>query len=178
MARSKVKLEYIRNDAARRATFKKRKKGLLKKMEELTTLCGVEGCAIVSSPYEDRPEAWPSPSGTRRVLSRLAGLPEEDRGKKMLDQEAYLRHRVSKARQHLDKLRGDVREKETAALMADCLNGVATLECLDWEDVKGVSELAHKTLGVVLESKEAFLNGNGNQNVGSTSGAADEGDVV
>ncbi|KAJ6434469.1 hypothetical protein OIU84_018060 [Salix udensis] len=56
MTRKKVKLAYITNDSARKATFKKRKKGLMKKVSELSTLCGIEACAIICSPYDAQPE--------------------------------------------------------------------------------------------------------------------------
>ncbi|KAI4333301.1 hypothetical protein L6164_018131 [Bauhinia variegata] len=42
MTRGKVKLQLIANESTRRAAFRKRKKGLLKKVDELTKLCGVE----------------------------------------------------------------------------------------------------------------------------------------
>ncbi|KAK9735497.1 hypothetical protein RND81_04G209300 [Saponaria officinalis] len=167
MTRSKVKLEFIVNDSARKATFKKRKKGLLKKIEELTTLCAVDACAIICSPYEDRPEVWPSPSGARRVLSRFANLPEEDQEKKMLDQESYLKQRVSKAKQMLEKIEKDVKEKQMVALLFDCLNGVKSFECLNLEETKDLCAIANKVLGLVLKSKGAFLH----EHVGSSSAA-------
>uniref|UniRef100_A0A804I4U9 MADS-box domain-containing protein n=1 Tax=Musa acuminata subsp. malaccensis TaxID=214687 RepID=A0A804I4U9_MUSAM len=39
MARKKVKLAWIANDSMRRATFKKRKMGLMKKVNKLAMLC-------------------------------------------------------------------------------------------------------------------------------------------
>ncbi|KAF5764506.1 putative transcription factor MADS-type1 family [Helianthus annuus] len=52
MTRKKVKLAFIMNDSARKATYKKRKKGLMKKVNELSTLCGIDACVIIYSPYE------------------------------------------------------------------------------------------------------------------------------
>ncbi|MBA0678403.1 hypothetical protein Goari_019753 [Gossypium aridum] len=56
MIRKKVKLAYITNDSSRKATYKKRKKGLMKKMSELSTYCGIDTCAIMYSPYESQTE--------------------------------------------------------------------------------------------------------------------------
>ncbi|KAK5846190.1 hypothetical protein PVK06_002464 [Gossypium arboreum] len=56
MIRKKVKLAYITNDSSRKATYKKRKKGLMKKMSELSTFCGINACAIMCSHYESQPE--------------------------------------------------------------------------------------------------------------------------
>ena len=52
MTREKVKLEFNVNDAARKATYKKTKKGLLNKVDELSILCRIEVRAIVYDPYE------------------------------------------------------------------------------------------------------------------------------
>ncbi|KAK1559187.1 hypothetical protein Q3G72_011668 [Acer saccharum] len=60
MTRKKVKLCYIADDSTRKVTFKKRKKGLLKKVSELSILCGIDACAIVYSPYNNQPDVWPS----------------------------------------------------------------------------------------------------------------------
>ncbi|CAH8387939.1 unnamed protein product [Eruca vesicaria subsp. sativa] len=57
-------------------TRKKRKKGLLKKVNELSTLCGINACAIIYSPYDTNPEVWPSNFGVQRVISDYRQLPE------------------------------------------------------------------------------------------------------
>ncbi|GLT28397.1 hypothetical protein SLA2020_033370 [Shorea laevis] len=85
MTRKKVKLQYISNDSARKASFKERKKGLMKKASELTTLCGIDAYAIVYSPFDSQPEIWPSPARVQRVLSLGSKkLPEMEQGKKMV----------------------------------------------------------------------------------------------
>ncbi|KAL2458382.1 MADS-box transcription factor family protein [Abeliophyllum distichum] len=74
MTRGKIKLEYIANDAERKASFKKRKKGLLNKVHELCTLCGVQACAIIYSSYEPEPTVWPSELDAQHVISRFRGI--------------------------------------------------------------------------------------------------------
>ncbi|KAJ1422928.1 hypothetical protein SESBI_12691 [Sesbania bispinosa] len=122
MTRKKVKLAFIVNDAARKATYKKRKKGLLKKVDELSTLCGIEACAIVYSPYDPEAVVWPSPLGVQRVLSRFRNMSEMEQGKKMMDQETFLKERILKAKEHVRKQKKDNREKEMALLMFQCLD--------------------------------------------------------
>ncbi|MBA0671480.1 hypothetical protein Goklo_024361, partial [Gossypium klotzschianum] len=56
MIRKEVKYAYITNDSSRKATYKKRKNGLMKNMSEMSTLCGTDACAIMYSPYESQPE--------------------------------------------------------------------------------------------------------------------------
>lgn len=50
----KVKLQWIMNDTARRM-YKKRVKGLLIKVKEMSILCGVEACPVV---YSGSKEDW------------------------------------------------------------------------------------------------------------------------
>ena len=68
MTRKKVKLAYITNDSARKAIFKKMK-GLMKKVSELSTLCGIDACAILYSRYDSQSEVWPSPLRVQLVVA-------------------------------------------------------------------------------------------------------------
>ncbi|XP_074305321.1 agamous-like MADS-box protein AGL80 [Silene latifolia] len=121
MTRKKVKLAFITNDSARKATYKKRKRGLLKKMDELTTLCDVKACAVLYSPYESKPVVWPGTSGAREVISSFKRLPEMEKVKKMVSQEEFLRQRVAKAHEQLKRQQKENREKEMTQVMYQCL---------------------------------------------------------
>ncbi|XP_058783970.1 agamous-like MADS-box protein AGL80 [Vicia villosa] len=95
MARKKVKIAFIENDTARKSTYKNREKGIVKKVDELATLCGVEACAIIYGPYEPQPEIWPSASGVQNVLSKFMTKSEFEQRKKMKDMSvAGLNHLV------------------------------------------------------------------------------------
>ncbi|KAL2934678.1 Agamous-like MADS-box protein AGL80 [Bienertia sinuspersici] len=137
MTRKKVKLAFISNDSARKATYKKRKRGLLKKMDELTTLCDVKACAILYSPYEARPVVWPGPSGARDVISSFNRLPEMEKVKKMVSQEKFLRDRVAKAHEQLKRQQKENREKDMTHVMYQCLSGKdkQNLSLLDLSDL-------------------------------------------
>ncbi|XP_022720026.1 agamous-like MADS-box protein AGL80 [Durio zibethinus] len=137
MTRKKVKLAYITNDSARKATYKKRKKGLMKKVSELSTLCGIEACAIIYSPYESQPEVWPSPVGVQRVLSEFKKLPEMEQSKKMVNQESFLRQRIAKANEQLKKQCKDNREKEMTQVLFQNLTGkgLHNLNMMDLNDL-------------------------------------------
>ncbi|XP_058782047.1 agamous-like MADS-box protein AGL80 [Vicia villosa] len=118
MTRKKAKLAFIGNNTARKTTYKKRKNGLLKKVDEISTLCGIDACAIVYGPYDPQPEIWPSASGVEKVLSKFKTAPEFDQSRRMVDQESFLKQRISKA----EKQRGDNKEKEKTMLMFECLS--------------------------------------------------------
>ncbi|KAJ0984152.1 hypothetical protein J5N97_002508 [Dioscorea zingiberensis] len=139
MARKKVKLAWIANDSARKATFKKRRKGLMKKVKELSILCDVKACAIVYGPDEKRPEVWPSEPETMRVLSRFKSMPEMEKSKKMMNQEGFLRQRMAKLQEQLHKLEKENREAETKLMMFHGLAGrslhdlrIEDVTCLAW----------------------------------------------
>ncbi|ESQ28668.1 hypothetical protein EUTSA_v10019751mg [Eutrema salsugineum] len=123
MTRKKVTLAFIENNSSRKATFQKRKKGILKKVKEISTLCGVTACAIIYSPYTSNPDVWPSTSGVRRVVSDFRTLPEMDQQKKMVDQETFLRQKIAKLSENLKRLEKDNREQEMIEVMFQCWDG-------------------------------------------------------
>ncbi|GMN23106.1 hypothetical protein TIFTF001_000005 [Ficus carica] len=138
--RSKVKLSYITNDKERKASFRKRKKGLIKKATELSTLCGVDACAIIYSPYDPKPEVYPSPAGVQQVLTRFKMMSEMDQTKKMVNQESFLLQRIEKANEQLKKLQRDNREKEITQLMYRSLtNEESVLKGLNIQDLNALS---------------------------------------
>ncbi|XP_047337848.1 agamous-like MADS-box protein AGL80 [Impatiens glandulifera] len=110
------------------ATLKKRKKGLMKKMDELSTLCGVEGCAIVYSQGEAIPEVWPNETKAESVVARFNMMPNENRHKGMENQ-----------------------EKETTLLMYGYLNGEVSherkLEMDEYHDLNRVIDQKLEEIG-------------------------------
>ncbi|KAF5728013.1 hypothetical protein HS088_TW21G00155 [Tripterygium wilfordii] len=160
MTRKKVKLAYITNDSARKATFKKRKKGLMKKVSELSTLCGIDACAIVYSPYDSQPEVWPSPVGIQRVLSQFMKMPEMEQSKKMVNQESFLRQRIVKANEQLKKQRKDNREKEMIHVMFQTLTAGQSLQSLNMMDLSDLGWLIDQNLKEIQKAFEKNNNVN------------------
>ncbi|KAJ1398151.1 hypothetical protein SESBI_31266 [Sesbania bispinosa] len=146
MTRKKVKLAFITNDSARKATYKKRKKGLMKKVGELSTLCGIDACAIVYSPYDPQPEVWPSPMGVQRVLSKFRRMPELEQSKKMVNQDSFLRQRIQKAKEQVKKQRKDNREKEMTQLMFQCLSAGNIMQNISMVDLNDLAWLIDQNL--------------------------------
>lgn len=146
MTRKKVKLAFITNDASRKATFKKRKKGLMKKVGELSTLCGIDACAIIYSQYEPQPEVWPNTLGVQRVLAQFKRMPEMEQSKKMVNQESFIRQRIAKANEQLKKQHKDNREKEMTEVMYQCLTGKIGLQNLMIPDLNDLGWLIDQKL--------------------------------
>ncbi|KAL2897209.1 Agamous-like MADS-box protein AGL80 [Bienertia sinuspersici] len=131
MARRRVKLAFIENDSSRRVTYKKRVKGLVKKTQELSVLCGVDVCTIVYGPYDQAPVVWPScEAEAQRIISAFKKKPEVDQSERRLDQETYMKQSVSKAQEKLMKLQRRTREIEMENLISDIFSGKLTLEQL------------------------------------------------
>lgn len=152
MARKKVKLQWIANDSTRRATFKKRKKGLLKKAHELSTLCDVKTCVVVyGGPHEREAEAWPSAAESLRVLRRFRSMPDTEQSKKMMDQEGFLRQRLAKAQEQLRRLERDNHELDTCLLMHDAIAGNLTLNASPIEEATALAWLVEMRLRNVQE---------------------------
>ncbi|KAB2630340.1 agamous-like MADS-box protein AGL80 [Pyrus ussuriensis x Pyrus communis] len=121
--RKKVKLAYIINDACRKASYNKRKKGFVKKMKEISILCDVPVCGILYSQYESQPIVWPNPLVVQRLITQFRNMPEEERNKKMVNHEMFLKQRIEKEQEKLNKLKKENREKQIRMLMNQCLAG-------------------------------------------------------
>lgn len=157
MARKKVKLAFITNDSARKASFKKRKKGLLKKVSELSILCGIEACAIVYSPYDPEPDVWPNALGVQRVVSQFKRMPEMERSKKMVNQESFIRQRISKANGYLKKQNKENRQKELAEVMFQCITGKG-FQGMATPDLNDLGLLMDQKLKEIYKRMESLKN--------------------
>ncbi|CAI8597023.1 unnamed protein product [Vicia faba] len=146
MTRKKVNLAYITSDSKRRRTFQKRKNGLIKKVNEISSLCGIDACAIIFGENDPQPEVWPSREGVQNVLSRFNGLPELEQSKKMLNQESFLKQRIQKAQEHLNKQKIDNKRKEVTHLMFQCLNVGQVFESVNMSDLNDLSWLIDQNL--------------------------------
>ncbi|XP_010039103.2 agamous-like MADS-box protein AGL82 [Eucalyptus grandis] len=75
MDRRKLTLGLIPNEKARRITYEKRKKNVMKKAQEFATLCDLDTCMIIYGPTGSatatEPEVWPaSPGKVKRIIER------------------------------------------------------------------------------------------------------------
>ncbi|XP_024015652.1 agamous-like MADS-box protein AGL80 isoform X2 [Eutrema salsugineum] len=123
MTRKKLNLAYITNDSMRKATFNKRKRGFVKKIHELSVLCGIEACAVIYSPFSSGPEVWPSNSGVKEVVEKFVMLPEIEQEKKMVDHEGFLRQSINKTMENNDKKTKENKERMMKEVMFEFLGG-------------------------------------------------------
>ncbi|CAN0920848.1 Agamous-like MADS-box protein AGL80 [Linum grandiflorum] len=114
MTRKKVKLAYITNDSARKATYNKRKKGLIKKVSELSTLCDVQACAII----------------TVRTKAR-----------DMAPDEKFLKERIEKAEEQLRKQKSNNKEKMVNNIVFNYLTGRISLTSLAPDNLDDIARV-------------------------------------
>lgn len=144
MARKKIKLAFISNDNARKATYKKRKKGMIKKVSELSILCGISACAMISSPFDSQPEVWPNPEGANEVIHRYLNSSVHDQNKNV-NQESFIMQRIVKAHDQVKKLRVDKNEKEMTLSLFQYLEGGKKLPCVN-QEFKKLDKLIEKNI--------------------------------
>ncbi|KAI5408371.1 agamous-like MADS-box protein AGL80 [Lathyrus oleraceus] len=169
MARKKVKLAYITCNSKRRETFRKRKSGIIKKVNEISTLCGIEACAIIYDRNNPQPEVWPSDVGVKNVLFKFRSLPELERSKKMVDQEAFLRQSIAKIYEQLKKQREETRKKEMTNIIHHYIqsgefNAMNLMSKHDLNDLssfidENLKEIEQTMKGVPTEVREEVRNG-------------------
>ncbi|XP_016675233.1 agamous-like MADS-box protein AGL80 [Gossypium hirsutum] len=120
MSGKKIMLAYITTDSARKTTYKKRTKGLVKKV-------------------------WPSLEDARRLLSEFKKLPLSKQNNKMVNQESFLEQSLAKATdQQLRKLREENRQKELKEVMFGSLSGKGILQSLNAMDLDELGRLVKK----------------------------------
>ncbi|KAK4278050.1 hypothetical protein QN277_015949 [Acacia crassicarpa] len=143
MTRRKVKLAFIGNDSARKTTYKKRRNGMVKKATELVTLCGVQACMLIYSPYEADAEIWPSTMAVQRTIVRFRDMPEMEQSKKMMNQMSFTRERIQKVREQVKRMRKSNREKELTQILYQYMSTgilVKNLTVNDFHDMKWLIE--------------------------------------
>ncbi|KZV14959.1 hypothetical protein F511_39880 [Dorcoceras hygrometricum] len=155
MARKKVTLAYIDNDAERKASFKKRKKGLIKKLSEIKILCGVEACAVIYSPFEP-PTVWPSREVAYTLIQRFKQLPEIEKTKKMVNQESFIQHQLKRTQERLRRLQKENRRKEMQHFMYMVVEGKANIKDFDYRDSREMAYMIHETLEEISARMKAL----------------------
>ncbi|XP_057419080.1 agamous-like MADS-box protein AGL80 [Lotus japonicus] len=138
MARKKMKLAYITDDKARKISYNKRKKNIIKKVSELTTLYGIEACAIISSPFDSKPEIWPDVEGAKKVVERYQNTPVKKQNM-TLNQESFMTQTTSKAQDKLSKARRQIQEKELTMSVFNCMKDGALPAGLTMTDINDIS---------------------------------------
>ncbi|MFQ6650438.1 hypothetical protein Gotur_023289 [Gossypium turneri] len=136
MTRKKVKLAYITNDSTRKATYKKRIKGLKKKMRELSTLCGIDTCAIMYNPYKSRPEM--------------------EKSKNMMNQKTFLSQKITKVAEQLKKHCNENWENEITQVMINNICSKRAVHGFNFGAFSDINMLLDKKMSDIDKRIEAL----------------------
>ncbi|XP_073148969.1 agamous-like MADS-box protein AGL80 [Henckelia pumila] len=153
MPRKRTKFAKISDENERASTFKKRVDSLFKKASELSILCGVYICIIILNPSDGTLITWSSEDEVQQGFSKFLRFPEEERLKKMVLRENFLKRRVDEEAKSLMKLRKENEEKEMEILMDQTMNG-ASIDELDENQLNGLLLLADDKIKMLENRKD------------------------
>jgi hypothetical protein len=123
MGRKKLNLQWVSNDARRRAMFYKRSQGLLKKTSELAKLCGVKVCILVYDDNKARPEVWPSVPEAKNLLASFKAMTEVQQWNNKMNHEDFIKKRISKLQEKVGRSDNERRGHETSILFHESMAG-------------------------------------------------------
>ncbi|KAK8650469.1 hypothetical protein V6N13_140108 [Hibiscus sabdariffa] len=142
MTRKKIKIAYINNDVARNVAYKKRKNDMVKKLSEHTTLYG----------SDSQPEILLSTVAARSLFSEYKTLPVT----RMMNQENFLKQRITKVTEQLEQLRKENRKMKLTQIMYQNLGREGPLN-VKKEDLVELGELIDEKLKDIDKMIEAFV---------------------
>lgn len=119
----------------------------MKKIDELSILCGIEACAIMFIPEDPRPEIWPSELGVQTVFSKFRGLSEIEQNRRKLNQESFLSKSIIKGKEQLKKMRDEHRKIEMSLHMSQYfINGGNVFGNASMIDLNDIAILTNQNL--------------------------------
>ncbi|WMV30426.1 hypothetical protein MTR67_023811 [Solanum verrucosum] len=99
MSRNKVNYALIEDASYRKVSYNKRMKGILKKSDELKTLCDVEVATVIYGPYRNEPYTFPNNDVVRNTFIKVKELPTLERSKNMVTREEFTMQITSKGKE-------------------------------------------------------------------------------
>ncbi|KAL9684567.1 hypothetical protein QQ045_022008 [Rhodiola kirilowii] len=129
--------------------------GLVKKVEELSTLCGVEACAIIYASHTDLiPETWPADHfEVKKFVNKVKALPEYELTKFSVNADILVEQNIEKAKVKLEKMKRENRVKEAREAMSHLLEGreLSVISADGYNDVLSLIDRALKDVQCHME---------------------------
>ncbi|XP_061355278.1 agamous-like MADS-box protein AGL82 [Gastrolobium bilobum] len=109
MGRAKLALKRISNESDRKLAFKRRKKGIMKKMAEFSTMCGVDACLIIYDGNGDaQPVTWPENSRKVHSIVEKYELTKNEKPHKNFDLENFFENKKKTVESEISKVQKDI----------------------------------------------------------------------
>lgn len=123
MARKKVTLAYIQTNTVSKNTYNKRVRRVLKKAEELSTLCGVDTCMVINSSYSNDPVIFPSNDAeVRKILLEYKSRSEINQVQMKFNHEEFLIQSLNKLKDKSKRLEMRMIEMNMENITTELLN--------------------------------------------------------
>jgi len=126
----------------------------MKKINEITTLCGIDACAIIYDENNPRPVVCPSEVGVHMVLDKFKSFPELEQRKMMVDHEGLLRKTMAKAQEKLKKQKMDTKNKEMNNIIGHFIHTAEFNENVSESDLEDLSLLIDENLKEIKQKIE------------------------
>lgn len=150
-----MKLAMIVNRDSRKTSYKKRKQSLMKKLDELSILCDLQACAIIKDPFEPKVEVWPKDNvAFQNVLNQFMTMSAIEKSKKMTNNESYIKKRIRKVEEQLNKQIMMNRDTVVANMLAECLIGKLSPADLNLTDLNSLVSMIGNKITEIVERIE------------------------
>ena len=147
MARKKVNLQWITKASSRGATFRRRRDGIKKNVDELATLCGSKVGVVLYGENQAKPLAWPNDSEAKAMFKKFMDMPDcGKRFKKTQNQEELLSSRIPKLQHQVSRLEHENYKREISFLLYESMDGHRP-------GLIGTTEKERTSLGEMVEEK-------------------------
>ncbi|KAJ1379083.1 hypothetical protein SESBI_47222 [Sesbania bispinosa] len=105
-------------------------------MKELSILCGIPTCSVISGPGDTEPKIWPSLEVAKQLLQRLEEVPKGVKSRKVVTQLSFMRDKTKKLEYQLAKLKERNNEKDMSILMHQIHHDGKSLSDFEPTDLK------------------------------------------
>lgn len=167
-----MQLAFITDATKRKAVYKRRKNELIRKINELNSMYGVDACVIIKgSELSPQLQFLPSESDAKRVVAKFQNFSLREQSENMVDQREILKTKIAEAEKKLEKLIQDNRKKELTERMYDVMAGRSSLQNLGMEDLVAIGQLVGEKMFEVEKRIELLSGSNLSQVGGATSEA-------
>lgn len=159
MTRKRITHEEIGNEERRNVTLRKRTEGLVKKANELSTLCGVEAAIVIHNKGgQNNAVLWPSPIIFAERLQKFLDFGDEERARRGVTHERLMKQMVEGEREEIAKLKKTIQLKETQQLMAKSVQNNNSFHGIHLHQLNHMSSFADHILKKLVAKDNHLIN--------------------
>lgn len=146
MPKKIIKHEKIPDEKQRNKVYKNRSEGLLKKVNELSILCGINAAVVIHRRDENNATLWPSPEIYMERMHKFLNFTAVERERKMVTHDKYLDKRAVDESKNLFKSQKTNGILEGELVTDELINGKISYEQLDLIHLNNMNLLADDML--------------------------------